>query len=404
MESATYIFEIQRLLSRAHSLLGEPALPLELDWDVERALLKVARHVGYGGLESEPPLLSVISGRGGREFVFGAAEYVLPVEDDREIRLVSFAVPDCNMPNFWAVGESDYRRFYRVLRNLIRAQQATPQPFLSEETRRTLWDNTVGFLKRDNQLLARYNIPKKRGVLLTGDPGNGKTMACRWLHDQCNRRGIAWKSVSMADYECARADRSLRQVFSVREPGIVLFDDFDIALTRRDRGGDQFNQSTFLSELDGVDSKSGVVYLFTTNMQVADIDAAMKRPGRIDVILPFGRPDKEMRQRFIKERWPEEALLAESLAEIVADTEGLSFAELEEARKLYVLKFLDDGMWCWHRTKATLRQANNEVVSRQIGFGSLSQPEEATIPQTAATAKDDTGGESSDLPPVFLSR
>ncbi|MDA7978360.1 MAG: ATP-binding protein [Pirellulales bacterium] len=382
-----YTAEFSRLIRRATALLGEPALPLEFDWGVEQAVLKVARRLRSEGLDQEPALLCITTGRGGRDLTYGAERCAFSIEGEPDVELVRFELPHCGLPDFWAVKESDCRRFYRAARRLVRKQRHTPQPLLAEETRQKLWDNTVGFLLRENEVLERYQIAKKRGLLLTGEPGNGKTMACRWLFDQCARRGIDWNTVSMEDFETARHARSISSLFSTDGPGVVLFDDFDVALTRRDRSHDQFNQATFLSELDGVNNRAGTVYLFTSNMAITDIDPAMRRPGRIDVILSFPAPDEALRRKFVLQRWPREAICVASVEELVADTAGMSFAELEEARKLLILRYLDEGAWHWQETKALLRRANQGEQGRPIGFSQHPENVELALTQTAASAK-----------------
>src|SRR5262245_60914724 len=49
--------------------------------------------------------------------------------------------------------------------------------------------------------------------------------------------------------------------------------------------------TTFLTELDGLHPREGIVYLFTSNLSPARIDRAARRPGRIDLLLHFPRPD-----------------------------------------------------------------------------------------------------------------
>ncbi len=209
-------------------------------------------------------------------------------------------------------------------------------------------------------------------------------MACRWLAAECRRYGLEWKNVTAAMFEQARADHSLEEVFQLEGPGIVLFDDFDNALRHREDSVDASMQSTFLTELDGMESKEGIVYLFTSNLPRSQLDPAMARPGRIDVFLYFAPPDSSLRLRFLLEHWPAEGLLSIDVEEVAAETDGLSFAELDEAKKLLVLRHMDEGRWDWPWVREELgRRRSGARKSRRIGFGSDHSWE---LPQSAPCA------------------
>jgi hypothetical protein len=203
-------------------------------------------------------------------------------------------------------------------------------------------------------------------------------MACRWLVAECRRRGLEWRSVTAQMYEDARADREVPLLFRLDSPGIILFDDFDAALKDREEFGDTEQRATFLAELDGVGRKTGVVYLFTTNAQLRELDPAMRRPGRIDVVIPFPRPDAPLRRRLVRNRWHEDILGAIDVETLVADTEGYSFAELEEAKKLLVMQHVDRGRCDWPQVRrAMAARRAGESHRRRIGF--------AAFPATDAT-------------------
>ena len=204
-----------------------------------------------------------------------------------------------------------------------------------------------GFLTRGRELLKQYDVPQKRGILLMGEPGNGKTMACRWLRSQCYRQGLGWRYVRAEYYERARMDGDVQAVFDLEDPGVILFDDFDLGVRNREEYGPTSHHSTFLGELDGVDAHIGVVYIFTTNAQLSDLDPAFLRPGRIDQVVQFPRPDAELRRRMIQEHWHADIRQALDVEFIVTATDGLSFAELTELKKLLVLHFLDEKKWDW---------------------------------------------------------
>lgn len=341
MSIATYQRDNQFILARAAEMLGETALPVTLSWYLERTLQKQLCYESRQGLRGEPPLMLVDDSKRGHEIYVGLQRYRLAT-DRGTIRLVKVTLPD-NVPygDFWAVGASAYRGLYRFLRRHRRRGMVEPAPVMEREVRERLWSNTIGLLRDKPAALRKYGASVKRGVLLLGSPGNGKTMACRWLASECRRLGLAWRSVTAEEYEEARARRSVPELFYLDTPGIVLFDDFDAALRDRREAGESDRQSTFLTQLDGIDQQSDVVYMFASNMPLADVDPALRRPGRIDVVVNFPKPTAELRYRAIHETWHADMVAAVDVEQVVVDTTGCSFAELAEAKKLLVMRFAE---------------------------------------------------------------
>ena len=330
-------------LARAAEFLGCPLRAVSLSWDVEQLLRKHLALEARLGLHAEHPLLSFTSGPKGQDLEFGIERYRLDIEG-RSIRLAKVVAPypdyrTWRWYQFWGVPVEHHRRLYRFLRRLERTSLDVVAPIMRDGDRQRLWNETIGFLGRGRQELAKFGIPQKRGVLLLGTPGNGKTMACRWLLSLCHRRGLRWRSVTAQEYAGAKDSGDVRELFELDGPGIILFDDLDQAL--RDDSASDTDRSTFLTELDGLHPREGVVYLFTSNARMGDLDLAFRRPGRIDVFVPFQRPDAELRRRFVVERWHAEIVRALDLEEVVRTAEGLSFAEMDEVKKLLVLRFLE---------------------------------------------------------------
>jgi SpoVK/Ycf46/Vps4 family AAA+-type ATPase len=240
---------------------------------------------------------------------------------------------------------------------------------MREGDRRRLWMETIGFLSRGRQELEKYGVPQKRGILLLGTPGNGKTMACRWLLSLCHKCGLRWRSVSALEFAGAREAGDVRELFELDGPGIILFDDLDQAL--RDRDGYESDRSTFLTELDGLHPRQGIVYLFTSNVQVNQLDPAFRRPGRIDLFIHFPRPDAELRRRFVVEHWHADIAGALDIDEVTSATEGLSFAEMDEIKKLLVLRFLEVGVWDWKWAWSAYGDGHRGGnATQRIGFNS----------------------------------
>src|SRR5439155_21334477 len=107
---------------------------------------------------------------------------------------------------FTAVDRKDYVALFRPARRCYRKQAKEPAlaPVLTVDQRRILWQNTIGFLETANRRRYQaYGTRARRGVLLMGAPGNGKTMACRWIMEECRQRGWEWKLVTPDCYRQA---------------------------------------------------------------------------------------------------------------------------------------------------------------------------------------------------------
>ncbi len=275
--------------------------------------------------------------------------------------------------SFVAVDRKDYRRLYRIaLRCRRDLQPPSTPPILPPDQLDQLWKNTIGYLDRGNlHRIKEYGGRAKRGVLLTGAPGNGKTMACRWIWEECRRRRWDWRLVTPDAYRQARATESIERLFSVERRGIVFFDDMDLALRDRETVHETEDQAVFLSALDGIQINEGVVFVFTTNCALELIDQAFKRPGRLDLVLHFKAPDAGLRRRLM-ERWHEDIRSHLDLDAAAASTDGYSFAEIEELKNLLIMHFMDSGAWNWGWA---LKQfdINREELSkrhrRHVGFG-----------------------------------
>jgi hypothetical protein len=374
-------------LARAGALLGVPVCALSLDWSAERLLRRHVRLEERRGLLTELPHLNFTGGPRGLALEFGMEQFRLEI-DGVGIRLVRVLVPaaerfSAQNYDFWAVPVEHHRRLYRFLRRIERQSLSAAAPVMREGDRRKLWDNTVGFLRRGHDELVRFGMPVKRGVALLGEPGNGKTMASRWLLAQCQRHGLRWRSITAEAYETACQDGLVAELFELDGPGIVLFDDLDQALRDREQSDAGTRRTTFLTELDGLYPREGIVCIFTSNSRWKDLDPAFRRPGRIDLFLQFPRPDAALRRRFVSERWHGEILPALDLDTVVETTDGLSFAELDEVKKLLVLHYLDAGRWDWNRAWTTYVENHGGSPRRNIGFAA---PAAHNRPAAAAPA------------------
>lgn len=173
----------------------------------------------------------------------------------------------------------------------------------------------------------RYNLPWKRGILLVGPPGNGKTHTVKAL---INSSGQPCLYVKSFKDQYGDEHANIRKVFArARQttPCILVLEDLDSLLD----GG---NRSFFLNELDGFAANTGIVALATTNHPERLDPAILERPSRFDRKYHFALPAADERRAFLR-RWNESVdadmrLSDDALTAAAAQTEDYSFAYLKE--------------------------------------------------------------------------
>jgi hypothetical protein len=76
-----------------------------------------------------------------------------------------------------------------------------------------------------------------------------------------------------------------------------------------------------------------------------------------------------LRRTFIESQWHPEIVRELDVPRVVAVTDGLSFAEMDELKKLLVLQHLDTGRWSWDHAWRTFHDGHSpDLAGRRIGF------------------------------------
>ncbi|MCA9059808.1 MAG: AAA family ATPase [Planctomycetaceae bacterium] len=195
------------------------------------------------------------------------------------------------------------------------------------------------FLEARDQYTA-LGLAWRRGALLIGPPGNGKTHCVRALVKEL---AVACLYVQSLHHQYYESEQLLQRVFErARElrPCVLIFEDLDALV-------DAQNQSFFLNQLDGLEKNDGLVVLATTN-HPERIDAAIiDRPSRFDRKYHFELPNHNNRRLFLaawqmkladQVNWT--AAVVETLAEL---TDGFSFAYLKELVVSSLLAWMADS-------------------------------------------------------------
>src|SRR3712207_4326409 len=149
-------------------------------------------------------------------------------------------------------------------------------------------------------------IPK--GALLVGPPGTGKTLLARAVAGEA---GVPFFSISGSDFVemfvgvGASRVRDLFEQAKQNSPCIIFMDEIDAVGRQRGAGlggGHDEREQTLnqlLGEMDGFDSKSGIIMLAATNRPDI-LDPALLRPGRFDRQIVVDRPDLPGREKILK--------------------------------------------------------------------------------------------------------
>jgi cell division protease FtsH len=164
----------------------------------------------------------------------------------------------------------------------------------------------INFLK-DPKGYSRLGGRAPKGILLIGPPGTGKTLLARAVAGEANVPFFSISGSEFVEMFVGVGAARVRDLFEqAREmaPAIIFIDELDSLGRARNAyglGGHDEKEQTLnqlLAELDGFDSKSGVVLLGATNRPEI-LDPALLRAGRFDRQVLVDRPDKLGREQIL---------------------------------------------------------------------------------------------------------
>ena len=206
------------------------------------------------------------------------------------------------------------------------------------------FDLNILFPLMNEKKVKSKGIPWRRGLMLGGKAGTGKTQVCRIL---CNElpKGVTliWAtSKSLYDTELIQHLFDAARYFS---PTLIIIEDIDFIGTSRN-----FTQNPILGELltqlDGNDPNDGIFIIATTNRPELLDEALANRPSRFDIQVKFELPAIKERVNLIK-LFTKNMKFSEPLLymEIARRIEGLTGAHIKEIFVYCQLKALKrDGI------------------------------------------------------------
>ena len=215
------------------------------------------------------------------------------------------------------------------------------------------------------EIFRKYELTYKRGIILYGPPGSGKSCTVQLImYDVVERGGIVIEFHNPELF--IDGLRKLRQI-QPDTPVVAVMEDIDALL-------ELYSESEILNILDGVNEVDKVVFLATTNYPDKLGHRIINRPSRFDKRFRIGFPTEASRRMYF------EHLIGDDLEELgidldkwVKDTDKFSIAHLKELFVAVVI--LEDK---YKDAIKTLRTMKEEVKDKDyvenMGFGADKTP------------------------------
>jgi len=275
---------------------------------------------------------------------------------------------------FWAVDEKEWRLVegeikYDLVPGLYElkvreSMMGPPSITLAEMTPKTdklfplpdsLCEYIVGTIEKfwaNKHKYDRMGLVHKRGILMEGAPGTGKTAICLLVGREIAKQGgvAIFTKPSTSLYPLPRILSVIREMHP-EMPLLNIMEDID----RHKREMD-----TLLPMLDGEDQVANIVHMATTNFKDKLDDRLTGRPSRFDDIIKVKHPLKKAREAYLKNVFPDGELPESVLAEVVRHAGGLNFAYLKELAVSTYVYGIDPA--------TTAKKLKAQMENRPMGF------------------------------------
>jgi hypothetical protein len=197
-----------------------------------------------------------------------------------------------------------------------------------------LKDNLQNSLKREIDMFCKnkhiydeLSLDYKRGILLYGPPGNGKTSFIRYFASQMDAVSIMANLNDSDDIKFLQSFLSSNDMADMLK--IVIIEDID--------GLNSFSRSFLLNLLDGMEESKKTVFIATTNFPDKLDIAIRNRPSRFDSMHYIGLPETKEREMLLKKFFPD--IDNSHMSRCVSESEGFSGAYFKE---IYIYSRLND--------------------------------------------------------------
>jgi chaperone BCS1 len=218
----------------------------------------------------------------------------------------------------------------------VRVTRKLPRPITSVILANNLVETTLNDVQTFRNSEKWYNtlgIPYRRGYLLCGPPGNGKSSLVMALASELHL-DICVLNLSASGLS---DDRLIELMLNLPEGAILLIEDIDCVFQHREKKDDRetVTFSGLLNAIDGVMSNEGRLLFMTTN-HIDKLDPALIRPGRCDVHLDIGPATPDQARQLFSRFFPNNDVESEVFGRLIQTP--ISMAEIQG----HLLKYRDN--------------------------------------------------------------
>lgn len=213
--------------------------------------------------------------------IYKGKAFTIPVDSDGDLQVME-------PPKFMDVADA-------------KPEQLLLNSDVVDQVRTSLWGPI-----ENTDACRQHRIPLKRGVLLEGPYGCGKSLTSRITAKIAQDNG--WTFINLDRVQGLHAALEFAQRY---QPAVVFAEDIDRITEERDE-----DANDLVNTIDGVLSKNAEVMVVLTTNHVERIQQVMLRPGRLDAVISIPAPDSDTVQSLVR-------LYGRGLIDEAADLSGI---------------------------------------------------------------------------------
>jgi len=288
---------------------------------------------------------------------------------------------------------------YAHSHNYLKGQKIDGDLSLIDLKRKYTWDDLIldKYTHKDLQtnlmnlidnvdVYKKNNLPLKRGLIISGEPGTGKSLLGKIL---CHTTDWTFMWVTPKHFHDLDSVTTIMKTARMLGPTILFLEDIDLYGKHRDQNALASLLGELMNQLDGIEDNNYVVTIATTNNQDALEKALINRPGRFDKVIRFNSPTNRCREQMFKTFIGNLRMDADiDMEEMIDRTDRLTGAQVKEVVNQAVLQAIDAKSYDENKIltlkkkhfEIALGQTRNKDFKGAVGFGlNLNGNREATV-------------------------